>query len=81
MGPLPVAESTEVDLLAVIRSVAVREENLKVAGPWRANLHVRSQAPWSGGSLPLHEVHWLRPHIQPGGGAGVGSTLCGPGGC
>ena len=31
IGPLPVAESTEVDLLAAIRLLAVREENSKVA--------------------------------------------------
>ena len=31
IGPLPVAEYTKVDLLAAIRLLAVREENLKVA--------------------------------------------------
>ena len=31
IGPLPIAESTEVDLLAAIRLLAVREENPKVA--------------------------------------------------
>ena len=42
IGPLPIAVSTEVDLLAAIRLLAVREENPKVArvalsddaGPW-----------------------------------------------